>query len=662
MNRPISTLAALAVAALLWIGIAIIAASGRGEVKPSIEAGGWLRDLGRVTGGMEQALRGVIDGLPTVSHDAAAAVKAALAATPAGREAPMQLLLVAGVLASLILLSKLVDWQFSPAIKAADASEQDTSVFLLLVRDAIDVALLVLAAFVAVRLLFPGADPLDRLAVGMLWGFVRWWAIVKLVNIVLRPDWPRARLVPVFDAAARNASWIAALALALGIAFISTVPVLLGGGLSAPSARALALLIGVIEGALILAALGGVFAGEPRPPRWLRITLPLVVGAVVLVWSLSVLLLEFSAYHAIVQCLQAIAGAYILDRLLVVGANGIQPIYATAARRVIWLATAASVLFGLAKLILVSLLHMLTPEAWAKIERGYTSAFLILVVGFALYEALKAWAKVQFGAGQVPSMPGDEVQAEAASRVATVMPIVMGFGGSLILVISTMLALGELGVSIGPLIAGAGIIGLAFSFGSQALVRDIVSGMFYMVDDAFRIGEYVDTGRHKGTVERISLRSVRLRHQDGQVHNVPYGQFGAVTNFSRDWVTMKFNLRLGRNADIEQVRKIAKRLGQEMLTDPELGPDFLLPLKLHGLADVQENALILRFKFTVKPIQPTIVRREVMKRLFLKFREEGIAFAMHSVTVHAADAGEKADAAAASGQLLAAQQAVVRVG
>jgi len=511
---------------------------------------------------------------------------------------------------------------------------------------------MVLAAFVAIRLLFAGTGSLDGLAVGMVWGFVRWLITLKLVNVVLRPDWPRARLVPASDGAARSASWIAALALALGIAFISTVPVLLGGGLSAPSARALALLVGAIEGAMILVALGRLFAHEPRPARWLRITLPLVLGAVVLVWSLSVLLLEFSAYHATVQCLQALAGAYILDRLLVVGANGIQAIYATAARRVIWLATAASVVFGLAKLILVSLLHVLTPEAWSKIERGYTSAFLILVVGFTLFEGLKAWAKIQFGAAQSVAMPGEEIQAEAASRVATVMPIVLGFGGTLILVVSVMLALGELGLSIGPLIAGAGIVGLAISFGSQALVRDIVSGMFYMVDDAFRIGEYVDTGRHKGTVERISLRSVRLRHQDGQVHNVPYGQFGAVTNFSRDWVTMKFNLRLSRTANIEQVRKIAKRLGQEMLTDPEIGPDFLVPLKLQGLADVQENALILRFKFTVKPIQPTIVRREVMKRLFLRFHEEGIAFAMHSVTVHAAEAGQKADAAA-SGHLLA---------
>jgi moderate conductance mechanosensitive channel len=99
-----------------------------------------------------------------------------------------------------------------------------------------------------------------------------------------------------------------------------------------------------------------------------------------------------------------------------------------------------------------------------------------------------------------------------------------------------------------------------------------VSGFFFIVDDAFRLGEYIDTGRLRGTVERISLRSFRLRHQNGQVHTVPYGQLGAVTNFSRDWSTIKFNLRLTRNGDLESVRRITKRVGQEMLSDARNRP------------------------------------------------------------------------------------------
>lgn len=113
-------------------------------------------------------------------------------------------------------------------------------------------------------------------------------------------------------------------------------------------------------------------------------------------------------------------------------------------------------------------------------------------------------------------------------------------------------------------------------------MRDIVSGVFFMSDDAFRVGEYIDTGRLKGTVERVTLRSVRLRHQNGQIHTIPFGQLNSISNFSRDWQTVKFNLRLVRDADLEKARKSIKRVGQEMLQDAELGKEYLLPLTLWG--------------------------------------------------------------------------------
>lgn len=187
---------------------------------------------------------------------------------------------------------------------------------------------------------------------------------------------------------------------------------------------------------------------------------------------------------------------------------------------------------------------------------------------------------------------------------------------------------------------------LVRSFGAQALVRDVISGLLYMIDDAFRVGEYVDTGRHKGTVEKISIRSVRLRHHNGQFHNVPYGQFGAVTNFSRDWITLKFNLRFNRAVDVGRVRKLTKQLGQDLLEDPKLGPEFLVPIKLQGMVDVQENALVLRFKFTVKPTEPSLVRCGAMKRLFQLFNDNGIMFADNAVIVHSRSTARLEDAGA----------------
>jgi moderate conductance mechanosensitive channel len=136
-----------------------------------------------------------------------------------------------------------------------------------------------------------------------------------------------------------------------------------------------------------------------------------------------------------------------------------------------------------------------------------------------------------------------------------------------------LIALSHLGVNTAPLIAGASVFGLAVSFGSQALVRDIISGLFYMWDDAFRVGEYIDTGRLKGTVETLGVRPVKLRHQNGPLHTIPYGQLGAVTNLSRDYATIKFNLRFEPATDIELVRKTTKQLGLAMLrTTPSWPP------------------------------------------------------------------------------------------
>ena len=132
--------------------------------------------------------------------------------------------------------------------------------------------------------------------------------------------------------------------------------------------------------------------------------------------------------------------------------------------------------------------------------------------------------------------------------------------------------LSELGVNITPLIAGASVFGLAISFGSQTLVRDIVSGIFYLAEDAFRVGEYIDCGKAKGTVEGFTLRSIKLRHQNGQLHTIPFGQLGQITNFSRDWTTVKFNLRFARDTDVEKLRKTVKKIGLDMMEDPEIKP------------------------------------------------------------------------------------------
>src|SRR5262249_11217438 len=222
----------------------------------------------------------------------------------------------------------------------------------------------------------------------------------------------------------------------------------------------------------------------------------------------------------------------------------------------------------------------------------------------------------------------------AASRLRTLMPLMRAVAGVTILVVGGLLVLAELGVNITPLIAGASVFGLAVSFGSQSLVRDIVSGVFFLAEDSFRIGEYVDCSKVKGTVEGFSVRSLKLRHQNGQLHIVPFGQVGHITNFSRDWTVVKFNLAFANGTDVELLRKTAKKLGLEMAEDPAFKPIIMQPLKMQGLVDIKDSQLIVRFKFMARPKTPSLIQRTAIRRMYDTLPGLGIHFATPTMTAY----------------------------
>ncbi|WP_457584842.1 mechanosensitive ion channel family protein [Ensifer canadensis] len=283
-----------------------------------------------------------------------------------------------------------------------------------------------------------------------------------------------------------------------------------------------------------------------------------------------------------------------------------------------------------------------------RISLAVVAAWVICSFLWKSFEAFSPSARV--------TMPGDqedETVIHQQSRLVTILPLIRNviFGG--IFAVTSLVILSALGINIAPLLAGFGVLGLALSFGSQTLVKDVVSGIFFIADDAFRVGEYVDTGKLKGTVERISLRSLRLRHQNGQIHTVPYGQLQAVTNYSRDWSTVKFELKFERDADLEKIRKTIKKVGLAMLEEPEIGGEFLVPLKMQGIQDVTENSLVVRLKFTARPGNPSILQREAMKRLLPALREAGLDLASNAVTVRSGAAGVGEAEAAAANRALA---------
>ena len=263
--------------------------------------------------------------------------------------------------------------------------------------------------------------------------------------------------------------------------------------------------------------------------------------------------------------------------------------------------------------------------------RPALEAAATVVVAWILWTALSAVIDEKMPPA---AAPGDEDEIPgSASRLDTLLPLLRNTLLIVLAVVAVIVSLATLGLDIGPLLAGLGVVGIAVGFGAQSLVRDVISGIFFLMEDAFRVVEHIDTGRLRGTVEGMSLRSVRLRHQNGQVHTIPFGQVLSVTNYSRDWSVVKFNLHLEPSADIETVRKTIKRVGEELLDDPEIGAEFMQPLKMQGVVDVLQSDLVVRCKFTATPTRPTYLQRQALRRLIDAFAAGEIHFAAPNVTV-----------------------------
>ncbi len=244
-------------------------------------------------------------------------------------------------------------------------------------------------------------------------------------------------------------------------------------------------------------------------------------------------------------------------------------------------------------------------------------------------------------AAQGVDLGEQEIGGTGLSRMRTLLPLVKRTVQITLGVISLMIIFSSLGVEIAPLLAGAGVVGLAIGFGSQTLVRDIVSGAFFLMDDAFRIGEYIDVGSVKGSVEKMSARSVRLRHHRGAIHTVPFGEIKTLTNYSRDWAIMKLAFRVPFDTDVDKVRKILKKAGQELAQHPDIKDDFIQPLKSQGAVEADDHGFIIRTKFMSKPGKQFVIRRYAFAAVQKAFQENGIEFATPKVEVIFDDEDDK---------------------
>jgi small-conductance mechanosensitive channel len=279
-----------------------------------------------------------------------------------------------------------------------------------------------------------------------------------------------------------------------------------------------------------------------------------------------------------------------------------------------------------------------------RLVHGVLSAVIILLVADVLWHAIKAAIDRKLVEAADPGQPSTD-EARKRARMRTLLPIFRNILFVVVSAVAVLMALSELGVQIGPLIAGAGVIGIAVGFGAQTFARDVIAGMFYLLDDAFRVGEYIQAGRYKGTVESFSIRSVRLRHHRGPVFTVPFNLLGAVENMSRDWVIDKIAIGITYDSDLNLAKKLIKQIGLDLAKDPELGPLIIEPLKMQGVDELGDYAVTIRAKMMTLPGEQFVIRRQAYAMIKKAFDEHGIKFAFPTVQV--AGDGEAATAAVA---------------
>jgi small-conductance mechanosensitive channel len=282
---------------------------------------------------------------------------------------------------------------------------------------------------------------------------------------------------------------------------------------------------------------------------------------------------------------------------------------------------------------------------WTRLLRGAVHALAIVLVADVVWMISAALIDQKLSAVQSSAEEGNR-----AARLRTLLPIVRSTVAAALIVMVVLTALSALGIEVGPLLAGAGVVGVAIGFGAQTLVRDLFSKFFYLLDDAFRVGEYIESGNYKGTVEHLGARSVRLRHHRGPVFTIPYGQLGAVKNSSRDWVIDKMMIGVVYDTDLGKVKKIIKDIGRQLEADPEYGPKILEPLKMQGVEQFGDFAIQIRMKMKTQPNEQFGIRRRAYAMINEAFAANGIKFA--HPTVQVAGPAEAAGAAAAARQAL----------
>ncbi len=256
----------------------------------------------------------------------------------------------------------------------------------------------------------------------------------------------------------------------------------------------------------------------------------------------------------------------------------------------------------------------------------------ILLVIVLAWIAIKLVKKLSTRLVQFISRQNDD--SEFQKRMQTLGSMIRYVLLFAIIAVAVMTILRELGVDIGPVLAAAGIVGLAVGFGAQSLVKDIISGFFILLEDQIRVGDVVNIGDKGGLVEKVSLRTTVLRDMAGNVHYVPNGHINVVTNMTKGYSRYVFDIGVAYREDVDEVIKVIKGIDEELRSDPEFKDDILEPIEILGLDQFASSAVVIKARTTTLPIKQWKVGREFNRRLKKRFDELGIEIPFPHVTLY----------------------------
>jgi len=234
----------------------------------------------------------------------------------------------------------------------------------------------------------------------------------------------------------------------------------------------------------------------------------------------------------------------------------------------------------------------------------------------------------------------DTESQESEKRVETLLRILQSVLRMIILGIFIMILLKKFGVDIGPILAGAGILGLAVGFGAQELVRDYISGFFILLENQIRVGDFAILNGTGGMVENIELRTTTLRDLSGTRHTFQNGKINTISNMSMEWSAITLDVGVAYKEDVDEVMKIMKQVGDDLTNDEKFKDVILEPLEIFGLNEFADSAIVIKARIKTQPLQQWAVGREYRRRLKKAFDENGIEIPFPHSTVYW---GEKID-------------------